>query len=145
MTKLLVLLLFTAASCSPYKKSVLTMGEQMTKRFKGATEKEVLDAMGTGHTRAEQANGYLLRFDYSYNITGKLQQPAAAPPRTTDRNGQPILVQKNSIAPPTQYSNTRYNASRVSKFLEFYFDSTKRVQYVYAEGYQDSVILVKRK
>ena len=57
MTKLLVLLLFTAASCSPYKKSVLTMGEQMTKRFKGATEKEVLDAMGSGHTRAEQAIG----------------------------------------------------------------------------------------
>jgi hypothetical protein len=144
MYKLLILLLLSAAACSPYKKTILTMGEQMTNRFKGATEKEVLDAMGTGHTRAEQANGYLLRFDYSYNITGKLQQPNAAPTRTTDRNGQPILVQKNSVAPPTQYSNTRYNASRVNKFLEFYFDIGKRVQYVYAEGYPDSVVLVKR-
>lgn len=145
--RIYVCLILLLAACSPNKKMVLTMSERMTNRWKGATETNVVNGVGSYQSKVNTQDGYKLRFDYSYDMVSKLEKEL--PLRTTatvgsrDSKGNPVLVPKNNPAPVV--NNQRYNTQRIVKYMDFYFDAAQRVQQVVAEGYPDSVYYVKRK
>jgi hypothetical protein len=145
-----IVLISLFIACSPYKKVTLTMSDKLTNRFKGYSEGAVLDAVGKQTKRINQPDGYILRFDYSYALS--MQLPTASNPnamhfsaRAGDPYGNRSQANKNNTAVDHNYINGRSAADSVIKFTDFYFDRTKHVTAVYAEGYPDSVYYVKRR
>ncbi len=141
-----VLLIGLSVACSPYKKTTLTAGQYLTNRWKGADEITVTKAIGTYQSRAEEDKGFMMLFDYSYTLVNK--NSTAVPVNkglqvgNFDSKNNPILANKTPTYIPD--NRNRSSENRVVKFMEFHFDSTRRVKYVYAEGFPDSVYYVKR-
>ncbi|MEN9684601.1 MAG: hypothetical protein RLZZ28_387, partial [Bacteroidota bacterium] len=115
----------------------------------GSSETDVLNQLGNYKKRTTQSVGYSLLFDYSLQNVSPLskQVPNSQNLVVThlDSKGNPILVPKTNMANTAAMQNSRYAVNQQQKFMEFYFDSSSKVTYVYAEGYPDSVYYVRRK
>jgi hypothetical protein len=127
-------------ACSPYKKVSLSMSDRLTERWKGSTEGEVIKSIGSYKIKKPQADGYVIRFDYSY---------ALAPPATSSTGTHfSVSNQPSSLMIPSEPHTTPPGATgtadSVIHRLDFYFDGSAHVQTVTATGYPDSVYYVKR-
>lgn len=144
---ILILLTGILVACSPYKKTTLTAGQYLTTRWKGADEITVTKSIGTYKSRVEEDKGFMVLFDYSYTMVNKTDKAIPANKGLQvgnfDSKNNPILVNKTPTYIPD--NRTRNVENKVVKFMEFHFDSTRHVKYVYAEGFPDSVYYMKRK
>lgn len=141
-----LLFVMVTCSCSPYKKITLTADEYFTTHWKGAEEIAVIKSLGPYKTKVEKEKGYYLLFDYSFTLVNKsnstLPVNKGQQVGTFDKNNRPIQVAQQPI-----YINDGRNRmpdKELSKYIEFHFDSTQHVKYVYAEGFPDSVYYKKR-
>jgi hypothetical protein len=146
--KLLIGLLLFAA-CSPYKKIVIPMSQIQTINWMDKSEDFVTTKLGPYKAKTLNEKGYILLFDFStYNRTPKKHN-------TTNNDFQVDmdLSQNRGVFPPTTYVTTSAKPGLdVNKFeiikervLKFYFDNNKKVMYVDAIGYPDSVRYELRK
>ena len=146
--RMLIGICFVIASCSPTKKIVVTMSEIQTGRWTNQPEEQVIAKLGAFKHRENNEMGYMLLFDYStYFIPKKLPYtPNFQANVAANGNSQ---VDKNGMLriPPTTYVTTSAKPASADnlkeyknqKLLEFYFDKNKKVIYVNAVGYPDSV------
>jgi hypothetical protein len=121
------------------------MSKLQTDTWLNKSEAEVTTKLGAYKTKILNETGYMLLFDYSiYSRTPINKSAPPVQPAVTNINRQ--------IIEPTKYvttsarpalDNNRFNI-RNEKVLEFYFDKTKKVIYVNALGYPDSVRLEPR-
>lgn len=113
------------------------------------SEDFVRTKLGPYKAKTMNEKGYVLLFDFStYNRTSKKNN-------TTDSDYQVNMdfSQNRGIFPPTTYVTTSAKpALDVNQFeiikervLKFYFDNNKKVMYVDAIGYPDSVRYEPRK
>jgi hypothetical protein len=146
--KLLIGLLLFAA-CSPYKKIVIPMSQIQTLNWMDKSEDFVTTKLGPYKAKTLNEKGYVLLFDFStYNRTPKKNN-------TTNNDFQVDMdiSQNRGVFPPTTYVTTSAKPGLdVNKFeiikesvLKFYFDNNKKVMYVDAIGYPDSVRYELRK
>ena len=145
MKLIFIFALCILTACSPYKKIVIPMSKLQTDTWLNKSEAEVTTKLGAYKTKTWNETGYMLLFDYS--IYSRTPITKSAPPV------QPAVNNINrQIIEPTKYvttsarpalDNNRFNI-RNEKVLEFYFDKTKKVIYVNAIGYPDSVRLEPR-
>ncbi len=146
--KLLIGLLLLVG-CSPYKKIVIPMSQIQTINWMDKSEDFVTTKLGPYKTKTLNEKGYILLFDFStYNRTPKKHN-------TTNNDFQVDmdLSQNRGVFPPTTYVTTSAKPGLdVNKFeiikervLKFYFDNNKKVMYVDAIGYPDSVRYELRK
>jgi hypothetical protein len=124
--------------CSPYKEVTVTKSDQLTKRWKGETEQAVITSIGSYKSKSALANGFLIRYDYSY-----LNVPALA--KSRDFQIQASNQHTNPMIPSGPQPEHRSAEDSVIRRMDFYFDTAHRVQYVAAIGFPDSVYMVKRK
>lgn len=138
---LLLLTCFSLVACSPYKKVTLTMGDQLTQKWKGATERAVVDAVGSYKSKVSQPDGYIIRFDYSYLHIDPQKNTSG-----TQFRASASTQQQNYFVPrpSNNFPGSRSMGDSVIRYMDFYFDKAQHVQYVYAAGYPDSVYYVKR-
>jgi len=123
------------------------MSDRLTTRWKGTEEKSVLESMGAYSNKIPKPEGYALRYDYSYAIITNHSIPLKDPKGLqikagTDRSANSITPRAEPGIPTYRENATRPDS--VIKSIDFYFDKTKHVKYVYAEGYPDSVFYTKR-
>jgi hypothetical protein len=145
---LLVGLLFLVA-CSPYKKIVIPMSQIQTLNWMDKSEDFVTTKLGPYKAKSMNEKGYALLFDFStYNRTPKKNNTS-----NNDYKVDMDFSQNRGIFPPTTYVTTSAKPGLdVNKFeiikervLNFYFDNNKKVMYVDAIGYPDSVRYELRK
>ena len=144
MKWLLMICIFFLTACSPYKKIVISMSKLQTDNWLNKSEAEVITKLGAYKNKTLNETGYMLLFDYSAYSRTPIFMPAPA----TNNNTRPTVNNKNRlIIEPTQYvttsarpalDNNRFNVIN-EKVLEFYFNKNKKVIYVNALGYLDSV------
>ena len=127
-------------SCSPYKKITLTASDRLTKTWHGATEQAVNKTYGSYKGKSLLADGYLMRFDYSYLSVKALKKPADFQVKASSQPRSPMLPASNG-----SYGDQRSADDSVIRRIDFFFDKTQHVQYVVATGFPDSVYYVKRK
>ncbi len=149
MKTLLLIGFFFLVACSPYKKIVIPMSQIQTLNWMDKSEDFVRTKLGPYKAKTMNEKGYVLLFDFStYNRTSKKNN-------TTDSDYQVNMdfSQNRGIFPPTTYVTTSAKpALDVNQFeiikervLKFYFDNNKKVMYVDAIGYPDSVRYEPRK
>jgi hypothetical protein len=147
-TTLLIGFLFLVA-CSPYKKIVIPMSQIQTLNWMDKSEDFVITKLGPYKAKTLNEKGYVLLFDFStYNRTPKKR-------KTPDNDYQVDMdfSHNRGVFPPTTYVTTSAKpALDVNKFeiikervLKLYFDNNKKVMYVDAIGYPDSVRYELRK
>jgi hypothetical protein len=141
-----IIVMFLLFSCSPYKKITIPADTYFTNHWKGANEVSVIKSMGEYKTKVEEEKGYYLLFDYTFTLVNKSSTPVPVNNGQQvghlDKNNRPILVAQQPL-----YINDARNRrpdNTLEKFIEFHFDSTQRVKYVYAVGFPDSVYYKKR-
>lgn len=146
--QMLIGICFVIASCSPTKKIIISMSEIQTEKWTNQPEEQVIVKLGAFKHRENNEMGYMLLFDYStYFIPKKSaytpNYPTSASSTGTnqvDKNGmlriQPTTYVTASARPASADNLKEY---KNQKSLEFYFDKNKKVIYVNAVGYPDSV------
>jgi hypothetical protein len=127
--------------CSPYKKMEVSMSDRMTKRWLGATEQMVMATVGSYKQKATLPDGYLLRFDYSYQLLKPLKNTSDFQVKTSNRQSGIMTPQPDN----SPYNEHRNADDSVIKRMDFYFDQFRHVRYVAATGFEDSVYYVKRR
>jgi hypothetical protein len=146
MKWLLMICIFFLTACSPYKKIVISMSKLQTDNWLNKSEPEVITKLGSYKNKTLNETGYMLLFDYSAYSRTPIYIPAVNDIRP------PVTNNNRQIIEPTQYvttsarpalDNNRFNVIN-EKVLEFYFDKNKKVIYVNALGYPDSVRLELR-
>ncbi|MCX6331046.1 MAG: hypothetical protein NTZ82_00255 [Bacteroidetes bacterium] len=130
------------------KKIIVSMSEIQTEKWMNQPEELVIVKLGAFKHRENNEMGYMLLFDYStYFIPKKSfytpNYPTSASSTGTnqiDKNGmlriQPTTYVTASARPASADNLKEY---KNQKTLEFYFDKNKKVIYVNAVGYPDSV------
>jgi len=145
---ILIGICFVIASCSPTKKIVVTMSEIQTAKWIEQSEEQVVAKLGPFKHRENNETGYKVLFDYStYFIPKKL--PYTPNYQASASNNGPSQIDKNGmlrIQPTTYITTSAKPASadnlkefKTQRLLEFYFDKNRKVIYVNAVGYDDSV------
>jgi len=149
MKNIPLIIFFFLVSCSPYKKIVIPMTQIQTLNWMDKSEDFVTTKLGPYKAKTLSEKGYVLLFDFStYNRAPKKIK--------TPENDYEVNVdfsQNRGIFPPTTYVTTSAKPGLdVNKFeiikesvLKFYFDDNKKVIYVDAIGYPDSVRYEPRK
>ncbi len=141
MRYLILITLFIATACAPYKKIVIPMSKLQTDNWLNKSEAEVIAKLGKYKTKSLNETGYMLLFDYSSYSRTPINIPAPANVRASVTNNNRQIIE------PTQYvttsarpslDNNRFNVIN-EKVLEFYFDKNKNVIFVNAIGYPDSI------
>ncbi len=122
------------------------MSQTLTDNWLNKSEAEVITKLGAYKNKTLNETGYMLLFDYSAYSRTPINIPAP-------NNIRPTVTNNNrQIIEPTQYvttsarpalDNNRFKVIN-EKVLEFYFDKNKKVIYVNALGYPDSVRLELR-
>jgi hypothetical protein len=139
MDKMLVYIFFLCMlGCSPYKKVVVSGSEQLTNRWKGQTEQAVHNSLGSYKFKSDLSDGFLVRYDYSFVLPKQLNKAGNFQIRASDQRS-------NVMTPPSGQPEHRSPDDSVIRRMDFYFDKARRVQYVEATGFPDSVYMVKRK
>jgi hypothetical protein len=136
---LYALFCFYLIACSPYKKITLSASDRLTKHWAGATEQAVKASVGPYKEKLPMADGYLLRFDYSYLNVEALKKSTGFQVKASN---QPSSIMTPR---PNDDNNHRSIEDSVIIRMDFYFDKSQHVQYVMAAGFPDSVYYVKRK
>lgn len=122
------------------------MSKLQTDNWLNKTEAEVTSKLGPYKTKSIMDSGYMLLFDYSLYSRIPINIPAPS-------NIQPSVTNNNiQIIEPTHYVTTSArpaldnNQFKIlkEKVLEFYFDKNKKVIYVSAIGYPDSIRFVHK-
>ena len=140
MKSICAILFIYLIACSPYKKVILTASDRLTKTWQGATEQSVSKTYGYYKEKSILADGYLIRFDYSYLLPVTLKKSSEVQVRASTQQSSPMLPRSNE-----SYSKTGSSDDSVIRRLVFYFDKTQHVQSVIATGFPDTVYYVKRK
>lgn len=135
-----VLILILFISCSPYKKIKITMSEIQTKNWLNKSEEEVISKLGQSKRKEILESGYKLLFDFStYRVPyNSNYRPSSPSYNVVDNQGRRIGTQTNTNTVTTSYANPLLETVS-QKVLEFYFDNNKKVSYVFALGYPDSI------
>lgn len=139
MKKAFLILIFFI-SCSPYKKIKITMSEIQTINWLNKSEDEVTTKLGKFKRKEVLESGYKLLFDFStYRVPNNTNyRPIAPSYNVVDNQGRRIGTQTNTNTVTTSYANPLLETVN-QKILEFYFDNNKKVSYVFALGYPDSI------
>ena len=142
--KLLSIGIVILTACSPYKKIVIPMSTLQTENWMDKPEALVISKLGPYKTKTLNETGYVLLFDYSsYNHTPQKAQP----PTNYQPNMNASVGRNRQLIQPTTYVTTsakpRLDVNQFEiikeKAMNFYFDKNKKVIYVNAVGYPDSV------
>ncbi len=128
------------------------MSQIQTNNWMNKTEQEVITKLGPYKRKETTESGYKLFFDYStFTLPKKLAavnnysiQLANATP--VDKQGR-LQQQRTEFTSSASRSSALNQLQEVAnlKTLEFYFDQNKKVSYVFASGYPDSVRYELRK
>lgn len=122
------------------------MSQTQTGNWINKSEAEVITKLGAYKKKTLNETGYMLLFDYSaYSRTPIYKAgPPIAQSNSTSRNRQAIETTKYvTTSSKPALDDNRFNVIN-EKILEFYFDKNKKVIYVNALGYPDSVRLELR-
>ena len=146
MKWLLLICTYLLTACSPYKKIIIPMSQTQTNNWLNKSEAEVITKLGAYKNKTLNETGYMLLFDYSaYSRTPIYTAgPPMAQSNSTNRNRQVIeTTQYVTTSSKPALDDNRFKVIN-EKVLEFYFDKNKKVIYVNALGYPDSVRLELR-
>jgi len=116
------------------------MSEIQTKNWLNKSEEEVISKLGKSKRKEVLESGYKLLFDFStYRVPYNSNYRSSAPSyNVVDNQGRRIGTQTNTNTVTTSYANPLLETVS-QKILEFYFDNNKKVSYVFALGYPDSI------
>jgi len=116
------------------------MSEIQTKNWLNKSEEEVISKLGKSKRKEVLESGYKLLFDFStYRVPyNSNYRPSAPSYNVVDNQGRRIGTQTNTNTVTTSYANPLLETVS-QKILEFYFDNNKKVSYVFALGYPDSI------
>jgi hypothetical protein len=137
---ILFVLLF---ACSPYKKVTISMSEIQTKSWMGKSESDIVNQLGNYKQRDIIDRGFKLIYDYStYRMPVKPNGVTVgiSNNQILDNRGNLMVsrMDARSNNMTTNYRNQQLEAVKV-KVLEFYLDKDKKVEFVNALGYPDSI------
>jgi hypothetical protein len=125
------------------------MSEMQTNNWLNKSEQDVISSLGNYKRKEKIDSGYKISFDYSsyrvpnnkiytksYNISNI---------NIVDKKGN-LLVQRTDAMTNNNMQNYNNQLEVVNlKYLEFYFDKNRKVSYVLASGYPDSIRYELRK
>jgi len=116
------------------------MSEIQTKNWLNKSEDEVTTKLGQSKRKEVLESGYKLLFDFStYRVPyNSNYRPSAPSYNVVDNQGRRVGTQTNTNTVTTSYANPLLETVS-QKILEFYFDNNKKVSYVFALGYPDSI------
>ncbi|MCX6338147.1 MAG: hypothetical protein NT153_12860 [Bacteroidetes bacterium] len=116
------------------------MSEIQTKNWLNKSEEEVISKLGQSKRKEILESGYKLLFDFStYRVPyNSNYRPSSPSYNVVDNQGRRIGTQTNTNTVTTSYANPLLETVS-QKVLEFYFDNNKKVSYVFALGYPDSI------
>jgi hypothetical protein len=125
------------------------MSEIQTNNWLNKSEQGVISSLGNYKRKEKIDSGYKISFDYSsYRVpNNKIYTKSYNISNTNivDKKGN-LLVQRTDAMPNNNMQNYNNQLEVVNlKYLEFYFDKNRKVSYVLASGYPDSIRYELRK
>jgi hypothetical protein len=125
------------------------MSEMQTNNWLNKSEQDVISSLGNYKRKEKIDSGYKISFDYSsYRVPdNKIYTKSYNISNTNivDKKGN-LLVQRTDAMPNNNMQNYNNQLEVVNlKYLEFYFDKNRKVSYVLASGYPDSIRYELRK
>ena len=125
------------------------MSEMQTNNWLNKSEQDVISSLGNYKRKEKIDSGYKISFDYSsYRVpNNKIYTKSYNISNTNivDKKGN-LLVQRTDAMPNNNMQNYNNQLEVVNlKYLEFYFDKNRKVSYVIASGYPDSIRYELRK
>lgn len=117
------------------------MSKIQTETWLNKYETEVITKLGPYKSKAINESGYMLLFDYSSYSRTPINIPSETKIQASINNNNRQIIE------PTHYitasakpaiDNNKFTVIK-ERVLEFYFDKNKKVIYVNAIGYPDSV------
>jgi hypothetical protein len=125
------------------------MSEIQTNNWLNKSEQDVISNLGNYKRKEKIDSGYKISFDYSsYRVpNNKIYTKSYNISNTNivDKKGN-LLVQRTDATPNNNMQNYNNQLEVVNlKYLEFYFDKNRKVSYVLASGYPDSIRYELRK
>jgi hypothetical protein len=125
------------------------MSEIQTNNWLNKSEQDVISSLGNYKRKEKIDSGYKISFDYSsYRVpNNKIYTKSYNISNTNivDKKGN-LLVQRTEAMPNNNMQNYNNQLEVVNlKYLEFYFDKNRKVSYVLASGYPDSIRYELRK
>lgn len=152
MKKIAIFYLATLCfSCSPYKKIIVSMSEIQTKNWLDKSEEEVIMKLGPFKNKIIVENGYKLFFDYStYRVPINISSSYSYTANVSNRNmvnSKGALTSASSSYAATPIRTTAGPLLEIVKerTLYFFLNNDKKVNYVLANGYPDSIRYELRK
>jgi hypothetical protein len=120
-----------------------------TNNWLNKSEQDVISSLGNYKRKEKIDSGYKISFDYSsYRVpNNKIYTKSYNISNTNivDKKGN-LLVQRTEAMPNNNMQNYNNQLEVVNlKYLEFYFDKNRKVSYVLASGYPDSIRYELRK
>ena len=125
------------------------MSKIQTNNWLNKSEQDVISSLGNYKRKEKIDSGYKISFDYSsYRVpNNKIYTKSYNISNTNivDKKGN-LLVQRTDAMPNNNMQNYNNQLEVVNlKYLEFYFDKNRKVSYVLASGYPDSIRYELRK
>jgi len=125
------------------------MSEMQTNNWLNKSEQDVISSLGNYKRKEKIDSGYKISFDYSsYRVpSNKIYTKSYNISNTNivDKKGN-LLVQRTDAMSNNNIQNYNNQLEVVNlKYLEFYFDKNRKVSYVIASGYPDSIRYELRK
>jgi len=125
------------------------MSEIQTNNWLNKSEQDVISSLGNYKRKEKIDSGYKISFDYSsYRVpNNKIYTKSYNISNTNivDKKGN-LLVQRTEAMQNNNMQNYNNQLEVVNlKYLEFYFDKNRKVSYVLASGYPDSIRYELRK
>jgi hypothetical protein len=125
------------------------MSEMQTNNWLNKSEQDVISSLGNYKRKEKIDSGYKISFDYSsYRVpNNKIYTKSYNISNTNivDKKGN-LLVQRTDAMTNNNMQNYNNQLEVVNlKYLEFYFDKNRKVSYVLASGYPDSIRYELRK
>jgi GH15 family glucan-1,4-alpha-glucosidase len=125
------------------------MSTIQTNNWYNKSEQDVISSLGNYKRKEKIDSGYKISFDYSsYRVpNNKIYTKSYNISNTNivDKKGN-LLVQRTDAMPNNNMQNYNNQLEVVNlKYLEFYFDKNRKVSYVLASGYPDSIRYELRK
>jgi hypothetical protein len=125
------------------------MSEIQTNNWLNKSEQDVISSLGNYKRKEKIDSGYKISFDYSsYRVpNNKIYTKSYNISNTNivDKKGN-LLVQRTDAMTNNNMQNYNNQLEVVNlKYLEFYFDKNRKVSYVLASGYPDSIRYELRK
>ena len=125
------------------------MSEMQTNNWLNKSEQDVISSLGNYKRKEKIDSGYKISFDYSsYRVpNNKIYTKSYNISNTNivDKKGN-LLVQRTDAMSNNNMQNYNNQLEVVNlKYLEFYFDKNRKVFYVLASGYPDTIRYELRK